>query len=571
MKSIVNLKVKILILLIVSLFVNLDKVYSLSDCFESRSDLYILEGKSKKKKVSHTNFNYEKFFTNKKVFRDKKISKALSSIRIKRKSVEKNLAKAKKSKSKSARRIEFSAYNVLVGKVIKDEAKIYSKIIKKTIRKSKNKEKAKVYLKAANNYQSKLKKLLRQKSKLDKKRKKKNSDENFKLTKKIVGLGELMIMELRKSIMAIHSLKFSSYMKKSPVTKKKKVKKKKVTKKKKSTKKKKKVTKPKVDPAKVKELKNLKLKLSKLQKENAKLKSDLNVAIASEKSKVGSEELRKIKDNYETTIKELKSQLSSKGSVNRVDASEKEIFYFNGISGKNLYKDKFIPNVRDELPRGIAFKIQVAISSYKVDKSKYSKYGRVSIMYENGYYKYMIGLFRTYQVAEIAKNVIREQGVGDAFVVAFYDGGIVPYEKAVQNLAKYATDVESDYYLAFERESAYLVKALKDGFAGTKTQPRKRQKILVSSVAKQKGVRFLVQLGAYKSKVNISKFGGLGKIFVSSGAGMTKYFAGSFKKYSDVLKHKKNVIRKGFSKSFIVAYRDGKRIPVDEARILNNN
>lgn len=537
-------------------------------------------------KLSHKNFDYNKFYANKSIFSDKKSQKTLRSLGLKRKIVEKNLVKSKKAKPRSARRLEFSAYNSLVKKVYPIEAKTYSKVLKKKIKRSSNKEKAKVYLNNAKEYQSKLKKLVRKKKKLDKKRRTKNSDENFEVTKEIVGLSELMIMELRKSLIVCADMEFKSFRKKKKVKEeqkeeKKKEEPKKEEPKKEEPKKEEQQTQPQSskDNEEIKrQLANLQSTISKLESENETLKQDLSrIKTNSNNGSNSSAEsqLRLQKQSYEAVINNLKSQLNNNGAKPAANTdADKEIFYFNGVSGKNLYKDQFIPNLKEELPRGIAFKIQVAVYNYKIDKNKFSDWGKVSVMYDQGNYKYLVGLFRTYQVAEIAKNYLREQGYRDAFVVAFYNGEMVSYEKAVQNLSKYSNDVESDYYKAFERESNYLVKALstfeKNRRKARGVSKRRGSVKVIGRIESQKGIFFSVQLGAFRANVNTSKFSGIGSIYKSSESGLTKYFSGKFKKYSDAVSHSKTVKRK-FPQAFIVAYRNGVRIPIDEARILNNN
>lgn len=76
-------------------------------------------------------------------------------------------------------------------------------------------------------------------------------------------------------------------------------------------------------------------------------------------------------------------------------------------------------------------------------------------------------------------------------------------------------------------------------------------------------VVFRVQLGAYKAKISKNVFADVNDIVVvTSDDGLTKYLTGSFTNFNDAAKHKVNMLLKGYSGAFIVAYKNGKRVPL---------
>lgn len=77
---------------------------------------------------------------------------------------------------------------------------------------------------------------------------------------------------------------------------------------------------------------------------------------------------------------------------------------------------------------------------------------------------------------------------------------------------------------------------------------------------------FRVQLGAYKSKISKNIFADINDLVViTTEDGLTKYLTGSFSNFNDAAKHKVNLLLKGYTGAFIVAYKNGKRVPLSEA------
>lgn len=75
-----------------------------------------------------------------------------------------------------------------------------------------------------------------------------------------------------------------------------------------------------------------------------------------------------------------------------------------------------------------------------------------------------------------------------------------------------------------------------------------------------------VQIGAFRYKLSNELFAGVPNLLVVNGAdGVTRYFSGTFKTFEDAAKHKLNLQLKGYEGAFIVAYKAGRRIGLEEA------
>ena len=77
-------------------------------------------------------------------------------------------------------------------------------------------------------------------------------------------------------------------------------------------------------------------------------------------------------------------------------------------------------------------------------------------------------------------------------------------------------------------------------------------------------VVFRVQLGAYREKIDMNIFQGVNTLSFPTSGGITKYVTGSFITYQQAYIHKIDMRKMGFTGSFVVAYKDGKRIKVTD-------
>lgn len=85
----------------------------------------------------------------------------------------------------------------------------------------------------------------------------------------------------------------------------------------------------------------------------------------------------------------------------------------------------------------------------------------------------------------------------------------------------------------------------------------------------QDGIRFMVQIGAFKRKVAEGAFGAIKPIWgETSATGMIRYSAGDFQAFESAGQARRQLAALGYADAFVVAICKGKRIPVAEARRL---
>lgn len=75
-----------------------------------------------------------------------------------------------------------------------------------------------------------------------------------------------------------------------------------------------------------------------------------------------------------------------------------------------------------------------------------------------------------------------------------------------------------------------------------------------------------VQLGAFRNKLSRNIFAGISDLVVIKGDdGLTRYYTGSFKDVNEAAAYKVKMLVKGFDGAFLVAFRSGKRVSMQEA------
>lgn len=101
----------------------------------------------------------------------------------------------------------------------------------------------------------------------------------------------------------------------------------------------------------------------------------------------------------------------------------------------------------------------------------------------------------------------------------------------------------------------------------TKTEKSKATKESTKEVKTAKGVIFKVQIAASARVLELKpkNFKGLTNVTMEKGGKINKYFYGQTTDYNEAKKRLEEAKTKGHSSSFIVAYKDGKSISVEEA------
>ena len=122
----------------------------------------------------------------------------------------------------------------------------------------------------------------------------------------------------------------------------------------------------------------------------------------------------------------------------------------------------------------------------------------------------------------------------------------------IQQPAEPVTRVSQDQGLAIDGQAAYSSSA----------------PIPYDNLPKD-GIRFMVQIGAFKRKVAEDAFGPIKPVCgETSATGMIRYIAGDFQAFESASQARRQLAGLGYADAFVVAFCKGRRIPVAEARRL---
>jgi hypothetical protein len=267
-----------------------------------------------------------------------------------------------------------------------------------------------------------------------------------------------------------------------------------------------------------------------------------------------------------------------------------------------------------ELPSGIVFKVQIGAFRKPVPQEAFSD--MTPVMGEtvgNGLVRYTAGLFTGAQGALAAKDLVRERGYRDAFVVAYRDGKRISLGEAMRAAQQGAELAESPIRVrgGSEEPAARVVESPvpagppaivikqpvsvvqanepEDAAAILARYPASAQQIVESFVpsaeavayynvqgaapAKQvetiKGLFFTVQVGVYSRPVPLDKLFNITPLNSElTESAKVRYTTGRYMDLDAARSRKDEAVRLGVKDAFITAYLNGKRIPVREGTAL---
>ncbi len=202
--------------------------------------------------------------------------------------------------------------------------------------------------------------------------------------------------------------------------------------------------------------------------------------------------------------------------------------------------------VDEPMPEGIVYSVQVGAFKKPIPQNTFNDFAPVmGQKLNNGFTRYMAGLFPDKKDAMNARNEIRKMGYPDAFVVVYKDGkriSVDAAEKAKQ-----------------EEPKAPIAK--KEEPKATSDQPLKANKI-----EEDENGYFTIQVGVFgrpalEGEINLPN---LNVEYVQS-KNLYRYSTGQYMKRSEAQAQLAKVKAQGYEDAFVTAYFKGKKIGLSEA------
>ncbi len=260
---------------------------------------------------------------------------------------------------------------------------------------------------------------------------------------------------------------------------------------------------------------------------------------------------------------------------------------------------------------GLFYTVQIGVFSQQVSADKlYNIQPLYTEVAPNGYIRYNTGIYNNIPKATEAKNIVVNAGIKDAFIVVYFNGKRITPAEAEQLIADgkatYSTasnmnvlpTVGGRTNQSINQSTNQPINKSTNQSTTNNQQPNNQstsQPINQSTnqpttnnqqpttnnqqptaLPIEEGVYFRVQIGAFKDEVPLdiaNKFLRIAKKGIKNyknESGLTVYSVGSYKTYDAAAAAKAEVVAEGVVDAFIVAYKDGTKITVEEAKELLN-
>ncbi len=262
---------------------------------------------------------------------------------------------------------------------------------------------------------------------------------------------------------------------------------------------------------------------------------------------------------------------------------------------------------------GLFYTVQIGVYSQVVSASKlYNIQPLYTEAAPNGNTRYNTGIYNNVPRAIEAKNMVVDAGIKDAFVTAYFNGKRISLPEAEKFIADgsavFSTAPNMNALPTFTASSGSTNSGTSAPVTNTPTttasvpatnttapisnnQPATNVATSVTPVVNDQikaaatasnimqidsGIVFKVQIGAFKEEVPLEiankflKIANKGVKNYKDANGLTIYTVGTYKTYAEASKVRTEVVKEGgITDAFIIAYKDGLKITIDEARALS--
>jgi len=209
---------------------------------------------------------------------------------------------------------------------------------------------------------------------------------------------------------------------------------------------------------------------------------------------------------------------------------------------------------------GMIYKIQIGAFSKPVDLARFSDFEPVTTdEVGNNLIRYSAGLFYTKAQAFSSLGPIKALGYSDAFVVAYCDGVRYTIAEADELLRQGKCSLNQDLQMAFDSRIETKNLTYAQGPNAAPAEP----------LEPTEGLLFTVQIGVFNAPISHERLQRLTPLNVQlTEKNQIRYSIGKYDVVEDAAKQRDAVRLIGFTDAFVVAYYNGERITIAEAKTI---
>ncbi len=222
-------------------------------------------------------------------------------------------------------------------------------------------------------------------------------------------------------------------------------------------------------------------------------------------------------------------------------------------TNESLYSEKNPIPVNNKIPKGLIYMVQVGAFRLEIPQDVFKGFAPLrGESAAGGLTRYMAGLFKSINSANLAKNEIRAIGYSDAFVVAYFNGERITLSRA--------REIEgAGPELAEQGQIAQGVSAgtAPDGSVAP-AQVFKADEV--------KGLFYTVQVGAFSREVPPSVLYNLSPLVSRDVNGLVKYTCGIYSSRDEASTAKDRIRAIGIEDAFVTIFYNGQPVSAERAQ-----
>ncbi len=268
-----------------------------------------------------------------------------------------------------------------------------------------------------------------------------------------------------------------------------------------------------------------------------------------------------------STSTAVKSETSSQPASNSANSTSNMLKYYDALfdrlelAGAYYSSSKPIP-VDPPMPDGLVFKVQIGAFRNAIPQNLFK--GLKPITAENtaqGFKRYSAGLFMKFTTAAEAKKQVNGLGYKDAFVVAFYNGKRISINDALEK-AKASGEIITPDDINTTSTSSVPPSATATVQAATTAAN-------ATDVKNVAGLFYSVQIGVFSKPTTSTQLYNISPLNSErTDNGLIRYTTGRFTSETTASKAKNSIAGKGITDAFVIAYYNGKRVSLSQAKSM---